>query len=137
MIQEIKKGQNDWQKPVNDLIDFANANLQVQSLSGSSAFTTLNGATSNNHGSIQWVNLKGGKLVTVNVNLTTPDKVNSEAVYGQIPANLAPNDTITTASSYYENSGTEIDAEGQLYSAGTTGGKGGLTRWNATYIRKD
>lgn len=143
-LPHVIQGQGGWVLPFNKIIDFYNAvgggnsdALKVQSATGTDAVTAMNGATPNATRNIWWISFPGGKIVTVNVMLTTPDTVSSETVYGQIPSNLAPNNTITTASSYYDNSGTEIDANGQLYSAGTTGSKGGLTRWNATYIRKD
>lgn len=143
-LPHVKQGEGGWLLPFNTLIDFYNLvagdtdhPLEIQSATGTDAVTAMNGATPNATRNIWWVSVPGGKIVTINVMLTTPDTVSSETVYGQIPSNLAPNNTITTASSYYQNSGTEVDANGQLYSAGTDGSKGGLTRWNATYIRKD
>lgn len=142
-INQVAKGQPDWQEPVNNLIDSWNAlgggdgePLEVQSVTGTSAVTPMNGAKFTN-GSIWYVSVNGGKIVTVNIVLTVPEKVVQDTVYGKIPSDLAPNDNTVTASTYYSNTGTEIGSDAALYTTGSTGGTGGFTRWNATYIRKD
>lgn len=96
----------------------------------------MNGA-SGPGGSIWYVSINEGKLVTVNVVLRVPDTVIQDTVYGKIPSDFAPNDTTITAATYYSNTGTEIGSDGSLYTTGSTGGKGGFTRWCVTYIHKD
>ena len=140
-IADVKKAQNDWHLPMDQVIDLMNKlggvnsdPLTAQTISGADAVDVLNGTTLNaGGGSVNYVQLNGAKLVQLNLMLNVPKGTTFETAVGQIADDFTPNSAVGWRIFGDENATmTEVTKDGKLWSNGY-----GLKTWQTVYLHFD
>ena len=139
-IADVKKAQNDWHLPMDQVIDLLNKlggnfdPLTVQTVKGEDAVSPMNGTTLNAGGGVvRYVQLNGAKLVQLDLMLNVPKDNDFNTAVGQIADEFVPNSAMGWRIFGDENgSMTEVTNDGKLWSKNF-----GLKTWQTVYFHID
>ena len=139
-IADVKKAQNDWHLPMDQVIDLLNKlggnfdPLTVQTVKGEDAVSPMNGTTLNAGGGVvRYVQLNGAKLVQIDLMLNVQKGTTFDTAVGQIADDFTPHSTLGWRIFGDENGTlTEVTKDGKLWANGY-----GLKTWQTVYLHID